>query len=253
MAKDITNWKVTKSNDLIKAGYTLSLNEQRLILLCIAQIDSRKPVARIRSITATEFSRAYPVQLPHAYEALEDAVDRLWEREVKTVKPNGRIEKIRWVSKATYDVGSGRVIINFSPEIVPFLTLLNERFTSYDLRNVAQLTSVYAVRIYEYLKQYVKLRKEIRIELSTFKDMLELSESYARFSNFKARVLIPAMEQINEFTDLSVTWEPVKEKRTVIALDFYFSKEEQQSLPLFPEEEPQPKPARKRSSKAKAA
>ncbi|MGB1257499.1 MAG: replication initiation protein [Thiolinea sp.] len=227
MTKAITNWKVSKSNELVRAGYTLSLNEQRLILFCIAQIDSRKPISRVRAITATAFAEAYPVNLSHAYEALEDAVERLWDREVKTVLSNGRIEKIRWVSKATYDSGNGRVTINFSPEILPYLTLLNERFTSYDLRYIANLSSTYAIRIYEYLKQYVKLRNEIRVELTTFKEMLELSSAYSRFSNFKARVLLPAIEQINEHTDLVVDWEVVREKRSVVAIDFSFSRSEE--------------------------
>lgn len=233
VSQDIANWKVTKSNDLVKAGYTLSLNEQRLVLFCIAQIDSRKPITRIRAVTATAFAEAYGIETRHAYEALEDATERLWNREVKTRFNDGRLEKIRWVSKASYDKGNGRVTVNFSPEILPFLTLLNERFTSYDLRYVAPLSSTYAIRIYEYLKQYVKFRDTIRVSLDDFKEMLELSDSYLRFFNFKARVLVPSVEQINTYTDLDVSWEEVREKRTVVAIDFFFRKSDRQvELPL---------------------
>ena len=232
---DITNWKVTKSNELVKAGYTLSLNEQRLILFCIAQIDSRKPFSRIKAVTAAAFAAAYTLETRHAYEALEDATERLWNREVKTRFEDGRVEKVRWVSKATYDRGNGRVTVNFSPEILPFLTLLNERFTSYDLRYISHLTSTYAIRVYEYLKQYVKLRSSIRVTLVDFKEMLELSDSYMRFANFKARILVPAVEQINSHTDLRVSWVAIREQRSVVAIDFRFTKASQQEeLPLLP-------------------
>lgn len=110
-----TNWKVTKSNDLIRAGYALTLNEQRLILFCIAQIDSRKPIRRIKDIVASEFANAYGIDTRHAYDALEDATDKLWNREVNTRFDDGRLEKIRWVSKATYHKGTGRVTVKFFP------------------------------------------------------------------------------------------------------------------------------------------
>jgi plasmid replication initiation protein len=234
MTDDMTNWKVAKSNELVKAGYTLTLNEQRLVLFCIAQIDSRKPISRIRAVTAAAFAKAYTIETRHAYEALEDATERLWNREVKTRFDDGRVEKIRWVSKATYDKGNGRVTVNFSPEILPFLTLLNERFTSYDLRYIANLSSTYAIRIYEYLKQYVKFRNSIKVSLADFKEMLELSDSYMRFANFKARILVPSVEQLNSYTDLYVEWDEVREKRSVVAIEFRFSKAEQRQLPLLP-------------------
>jgi len=37
---------VTKSNDLIEAGYSLTLNEQRLLLVAISKIDPRKPMSQ---------------------------------------------------------------------------------------------------------------------------------------------------------------------------------------------------------------
>lgn len=218
----LEDWRVTKSNDLISANYTLTLNEQRLILLCIAQVDSRKINSRIRAITAVEFSSLYGIEQRHAYEALEEAAERLWNREVVVYLENGCVEKIRWVSKSKYDKGNGRVTINFSPEIIPLLTLLNERFTSYELRYIAKLSSTYAIRIYEYLKQYARMRETVKVDLLDFKSMLELSDSYARFSNLKARILQPAIDQINEHTDLDVEWEPIREKRSVVALSFRF-------------------------------
>jgi plasmid replication initiation protein len=125
--------------------------------------------------------------------------------------------------------------VNFSPEILPFLTLLNERFTSYDLRYISHLTSTYAIRVYEYLKQYVKLRSSIRVTLVDFKEMLELSDSYMRFANFKARILVPSVEQINSHTDLRVSWVAIREQRSVVAIDFRFTKASQQEeLPLLP-------------------
>ena len=40
------NRTVTKSNELIRASYKLTVNEQRLILSCSAQLDPRKPIEK---------------------------------------------------------------------------------------------------------------------------------------------------------------------------------------------------------------
>lgn len=232
MDQELTNWKVTKSNELIQAGYALTLNEQRLVLFCIAQIDSRKPMRRVRDIRASEFADAYGIDTRHAYEALEEATDKLWNREVKTRFDDGRIEKIRWVSMATYHKGTGRVTVNFSPEIVPLLTLLTKRFTTYELRYISKLSSSYSIRFYEYLKQYASLKKAITVDLLELREMLQLNGAYTRFSNLKARVIQPSVDQVNLHTDLAVTWVPVREKRAVVALKFNIKISDQVELPL---------------------
>ena len=76
----LVSLKVTKSNDLIEASYKLTLNEQRLVLLAIARLDSRKPMPNGKlTIRAVEFAETFAVEPKHAYAALEEAATRLYE------------------------------------------------------------------------------------------------------------------------------------------------------------------------------
>ncbi len=43
-SKEPSSLLVTKANDLISASYRLTLQEQRLLLAAIAQVDPRKPM-----------------------------------------------------------------------------------------------------------------------------------------------------------------------------------------------------------------
>ena len=52
---------VSKHNDLVGASYRLSVAEQRLILLAIAKIDSRKPMPNGIVVTAHDFMSRYTV------------------------------------------------------------------------------------------------------------------------------------------------------------------------------------------------
>jgi len=99
------NLLVTKSNTLIEASYKLTTNEQRIILSCIAQLDGRKPLPRGNefSITAEEFASSFNLKIHTAYEALKDASDKLYDRDIKTYDDNGKANRrVRWVYKVDY-------------------------------------------------------------------------------------------------------------------------------------------------------
>jgi Initiator Replication protein len=71
----LIDFVVTKSNALIQASYKLSLNEQRLVLACVAQLDGRKPLPKdnLFTLSATDFAQTYNLPIDQAYEALNEA------------------------------------------------------------------------------------------------------------------------------------------------------------------------------------
>src|SRR5690606_37989289 len=129
---------VTKANDLISASYRLTLQEQRLLLAAIAQVDPRKPMPSKITVTAASFAEIYGVPIRFAYTNLKEAADSLYERDIQTFDGKNRT-RIRWVYKATYAEGEGRVTLNFTVDVIPYLSMLNSKLTSYDLRRVANL------------------------------------------------------------------------------------------------------------------
>jgi plasmid replication initiation protein len=60
------------------------------------------------------------------------------------------------------------------------------------------------------------------LELNEIKIMFQLDEKYDRIFDLKKRVVDVALEQINQHTDYTVTYEQVKRGRTVHALKFFF-------------------------------
>ena len=47
--------KITKSNHLVEASYSLTLQEQRLILSCLAKVDSRNEAPKEITLSAQEY------------------------------------------------------------------------------------------------------------------------------------------------------------------------------------------------------
>jgi plasmid replication initiation protein len=213
---------VTKHNSLIEASYKLSLNEQRLVLLCIARLDTRKPLPKdnLFTITAKEFAKNFGIEEKHAYTALDEAASSLYERDIKTFDGKYR-ERFRWVCGVKYHDKEGKVTLGFSNWVTPYLTMLHERFASYKLKQIAGLKSVYSIRLFEFLTQF-KTTGKLLIELDRFKDRLEIKDEYKRFYNLRMRVIEPAVKELMEKSNLEINWKPIKSGKTIKQLEFSF-------------------------------
>ncbi len=220
----MTNAIVTKSNYLIEAGYKLSLNEQRLILSAIAQLDGRKPPPKSYEfiINAASFSETFNIPIKQAYETLEDASSKLYERDIKTYDRTAKTrERFRWVDRVKYWDGEAKVTLSFSPWVLPYLTMLHQQFTSYELKQISQLNTAYAIRFYELLVQFIKTGERY-ITLEKFRDLLELKDQYQRFFDLKKRIIEPSIIEINRKTDLTVEWDVMKKGKNITGLIFVF-------------------------------
>ena len=223
---------VAKHNTLVEASYKLTLNEQRLILSCIAQLDSRKPLPKdnLFIVTAEQFAETFNVPQKKAYEYLEQAAETLYNRDIRTHDSRYR-KRFRWVYAVQYHNGQSKVTLGFSPWVAPYLTMLHKHFTSYRLRQVANLRSTYSIRLYELLMQFAKIGKR-EITLEKFKQQLELENKYNRFFDIKRRIIEPAVQELRRKSNLIIEWKTIRKGRTVTALSFVFQEDPQGRLPL---------------------
>ena len=113
--------------------------------------------------------------------------------------------------------------MRFTADVVPLITRLEEQFTSYEITQVAGLDSGYAIRLYELLIKWRSTGKTPLFELQSFRQQLgvELNQ-YKTMSNFKSRVLDPAIKQINEHTDITVKYKQHKQGRIITGFTFKF-------------------------------
>lgn len=222
---------VVKDNTLINASYNLEVTEQRLILLSI--IRARETSQGISAdskleIHASDYAERFEVTKEAAYNALKNAVNNLFERkfsfkEIHKDTNKEIVVKSRWVSRIAYIDDLAILEITFAPDVVPLVTRLEKHFTSYQLKQVAQLTSKYAIRLYELLIAWKDIGKTPFMQLEDFRDKLGLEiNEYQKMVNFKARVLEPAITQINDMTDIIVKYEQFKTGRTISGFVFSF-------------------------------
>jgi plasmid replication initiation protein len=230
---ELVDNKVTQSNRLIEASHTLTLNEKRLVLCAASMIDPRKPLPKdgYFTIRADAFAEVFGLGMNNAYMALEDAANRLFERDIRRYSKGKIVERMRWVFHVKYKEGQGCVELGFSPTVLPHLTMLNREFTSYQLKQLGNLSSFYAVRLYELMSQFLKLG-ERSCTLEQLRQMLDLGDKYQDVKDMRKRVLDPALKELNTGTDLAVTAEPRRQGRKIVGFSFTITKNDQMALEL---------------------
>ena len=221
---------VVKDNALINASYNFDLVEQRLILLAIVEardsgrgINANDPL----EVHAESYVNQFNVARQTAYQALKDACKDLFVRQFsyQEINKRGNVENVlsRWVSEIRYIDDEATVKLIFAPAIVPLITRLEEQFTKYELQQISNLSSAYAVRLYELLIAWRSTGQTPIIELAEFRQKIGvLDDEYTRMGNFKDRVLNLAIAQINEHTDINVQCQQHKKGRNISGFSFTF-------------------------------
>jgi plasmid replication initiation protein len=216
---------VAQSNKLVEAIHGMTLTEKRLFIHAsgLARQQNLKE-GDVLTIRADEFAKECGIESHTAYEGLQDAVDRLFGRYFSYVSGAGNPVKCRWVYRLEYKNGMGQIDVSFPTEVIYMFTVFNKEnpFTIYDRKHIQQMTSIYAIRFYELFMQYKSIGTRT-IELDKIKNMFQLDEKYDRIFDLKKRVVDVALEQINQHTDYTVSYEQVKRGRTVHALKFLFA------------------------------
>lgn len=226
--------EVVKSHRLNTAIQNLSLAEIRLIQLAI--IDAREHQKGFTSDTsltlyAARYAEAFEVCRQTAYEALQDAEKNLFERRFTFLdERDNQPVKSRWISQAKYNKGEGYIEIMFTPAVVKEITRLggdNGFFTQYSLEQVSALNSIYSMRLYELLNQWRQARQTPVFELQTFRGQMGLEiGDYKAMCDFKKRVLDLSVNEVNEKTDLTVSYEQKKKGKSISGFKFIVREKE---------------------------
>ena len=225
MKKDL----VVKTNRLNQAFQVLSLAEFHIVQLAI--VDARDTGTGLTTdmplrIDALRYADVFGTTRQNAYMRMKEAEETLFNRRFSFFDEDGKLVKSRWISQVKYLDNEGAIEIVFTPAVVQGISRINgvkEFFTQYLLSQTAQLKSVYSSRLYELLIQWRSTGKTPIIKLEDFRAQLGIEgNQYKLMSDFKKRVLDLAINDINEKTDIKVTYQQHKKGRSISGFSFNF-------------------------------
>lgn len=212
---------VVKDNALVNAMCDLSLQATRFLAFAISKIDhlNVNPEKSLQmEIHVSEFAEIFNLDIKSAYREVEILATQLQKKIIQFRKGERRI-KVGIISRQEYIDLEGRVFIKFDETIVPYLIGLSEQFTKYMLKDVYQFKSVSTWRLYELLKQFHKIGQR-EIDIDELKWKLNIEDKYDRIGNLKIRIIEPSVKEINELSDILVTFSQKKRGRRVVSFIF---------------------------------
>lgn len=228
--------KIYKSNKLNKAGFAnFNHNDYRLYLNAISLIGGvdeygkylqPEELKREHTLSAVDFAKQFNLQLNHAYEILKRAVDKLRKTDIKIEHPDlFTTTYINICEKAEYNHKNGTIAILFTGSIMEYLKQQigkNSQFTLYNLNEIVDLTSLYAVRLYELMQQFKT--GFIVYTLDQWREIFGISPNqYKMYHQIKQRVFNQAVTGVNLKTGYKVTMTEEKDGRKVVRVRFDYT------------------------------
>lgn len=225
---------IRQENVLVEACYRMTLNEKRVLLLGMSKIkDFAKtweydPEAFDFTITTQEYGSTYNDN--QARKSLQRAAKLLRGRYVKFHPKAGIVDEINWFDGVRYEKGTIR--FRFTTSITTRLKGMQKfGFTESNLLGVKQLASVHSVRFYELMCRWKNWRKVTKIvHLEDLRFSLNCVATHKRTADLRRYVIDPAVKEVNQKSDLKVSYTTIKLGRTITGLEFTIKENDQFEL-----------------------
>lgn len=215
------------SNDLIKGKSNLSLNELKLLRLTIMQVLAEDKDFMTYQVKIQDLAEILDITSQSLYRDVMEMCKHLLQ-EIVCVgdgNPKHRWKMFQWCSTCEYE--EGIITIKLHDKLKPYLIQLKEHYTQYMLQDILMLKTVYAVRLYELIREEMKGQQvyaaktaTVSLDVDTIRKATDTENKYEKMGMFKQRVIDSAVSEINDKSRFNVTYEYIKKSRKIVGFKF---------------------------------
>ena len=216
---------IVQENRLIEASYQITLQQKKLLLIMVGKIRQEDIDFQEYVFSVADLQRELGLENKRFYEDLKNLTAGLIGKVIRIRDDSGIEIQAAWLSSAVYLPRGTRgldcscVKLSFAPVLKPYLLQLQKCFGKYEFSQVVGMRSVYAIRMYELLNSYRRLRKAV-FEVDELKRMFKIEKKYERYFDFRVWVIEAAQKELAEKTNLAFDFEETKRGRTVVSITF---------------------------------
>lgn len=199
---------IRQDNSITNARYDFSACQLDILFSVMSEIHDDDPDDKIYIVYAKEIENITGRQWH--YKQFKDATESMGSRMFEI--ENNMSYKQFWIfQQVEYIKGQGRIEILFTKQAIALLKALKNNFTTYELQAALSMTSKFAKRIYQICSQWKDIGETKKYDIIEFKKMLGLidtkgNEEFKQISALKKYCLDVAVKQINEYSDLAVSY-----------------------------------------------
>lgn len=221
------NYYVVKANQLIqKSRYNLSTQQQKILLYLISRIKPDDETNTIYTFSIKDFAKVcgYDISSGYYYPLIKDDIKKLRDASSWIEIEKGREVLFSWLNTVEINRNSGEIKVSFHSTVVPYLFQLREKYTQYNLYQVLCLSHKYSIRLFEFLLS-MRYKEIFEIDIETLKKHIG-AENYDKISHFKDRIFVPAINEINDYTELNIEYAFKKTGKKITHIVFRYIEED---------------------------
>lgn len=228
-----------KRNELVqKSRYSLTPQQYDLLTYLISMIKKRDEPNKRYTLSIIEFCQLCNKNYKNSwyYTSIKNDIKTIADASIWVLQDNGKEKLTRWLDEVIIDRGSGILEVSFHSSIYPYIFDLTEKYAMIPVKCILPLGTFSAKRLYEELRSYqvspdtlrkeyikavddgtveewrTKERKVVRtLDLDDLRRKLDCN-NYDVFYDFSRYVLKKAVEEINRFTDIEVSYKGTTSK-----------------------------------------
>lgn len=230
---NLSDKRISQSNNFVESPYAQEFTPTEIKILDIAAASCRendllyvtnksnKPF-RFTTKTLAKLLNTSVSSLSHEAERLSLSIVKKFIHGRKILN-NGQVEfeTIAIIPYTKYESGVFEFELNY--KLIPYFVKIEGSYTKFYLKYLSSLKSAYANKVYKLLYQYLKIGYR-KFFIDDLKEQCGINlDKYKNYGDFKRRVIELSVNQINQFTDLDVGYNEIKEINKIVAIKFYFN------------------------------
>src|SRR5574337_1158955 len=246
---EIQKRKVVQHNDLISSVAKMDKIPLKIFELAVSCIDTDNPPKdNIIYLSKSELFTFFKVNDSNKHSRFKQAIEVMQKQAYFNIKANKELgieyESIVPIPYIKWTDYTNEVILQFQPQIMPYLIELKKNFTQYALSDVMELNSKYSIILYKWLsmnynqyehysikggrrEEQLEVYQNPSISIKELRIMTDTINLYKTFKDFDSYVLKNSLKEINENTHFNVTYKKLKVGRSIDRIQFHISKKEQ--------------------------
>ena len=232
------------SKETVLAKGSIGLYAHRILRICASQIKDEDPADKTYKFSIGEFAEIFGLSTEKIHSKIKKALIELTSTTLILPIERGRVTSyISWGQ--IYDA---EVEVSFDPVLKPLYQ--KNLAGKYPLQYIRGFAYSYTYRFYELfllkLKQSGQDKVDFYIRIEEMKQWLNITDGYKNFADIRRRILVPVISDINgrkmsessriienDYCNLTVTYEEVKESRRITGINFSVVKKENREIIEF--------------------
>ena len=243
---ELSKRKVVEHNSLITSIAKMDKTPLKMFELAVSCIDTEEPPKdHTVYLSKEELFTFFKVSDNDKHSRFKQAVENMQKQaffKIKEKKEQGfEFENIVPIPYVKWTDYHDEVTIRFSPEIMPYLINLKKNFTQHALSDISELNSKHSIILYRWLSMnynqyehysYKGGRREEQVEayrnpsisIRELREMTDIVNEYKLFADLEKWILKKPLEEINDHTSFTVTYDKVKKGRSIDSIVFHITK-----------------------------